>query len=811
MRLTPNALKVLRERYLLKDERGKIIETPKEMFKRVAHAVAQAEEKYDGDIESTATQFYNIMSRLEFLPNSPTLMNAGTPINQLSACFVLPIEDSMDSIFDALKYMALIHKSGGGVGFSFSHLRPKGDIVGSTMGVASGPVSFMKIFDVATEVIKQGGRRRGANMGILEVNHPDIIEFIEAKKEEGAFSNFNLSVMVTDAFMDSLGSNMECELINPRTGEVTGTLPSQQIFNRLVKMAWKRGDPGILFKDAINRANPTPALGSIEATNPCISQDTWIMTSNGPRQVKELVGEDCKIILNGKEWESLGGFFPTGKRRLYRLETVEGFQLRLTANHKILKLSSNGEVKWKKLSELKIGDKIILNSHKDREWDGEFTEDDGYITGLALNGWDNPKLKDVEITDEIEKASSRFYLGLFKGLFDSSSNKVLFEGDLEIARTLQRMLLRLGIFTDIRGNSAEYKLEMVKSIVNFATVKDIIPDTRETVYDIQVPGINAFDANGFYVHNCGEQPLLSYESCNLGSINLSLMVDNGKINWEKLSRTVKVAVHFLDNVIDINTYPIKKIEETTKKTRKIGLGVMGFADMLIKLGIPYNSISALRIADKLMSHIQFEAQKASMELALQRGSFPAFKESKWYHEGFGYMRNATLTTIAPTGSLSIIAGVTSSIEPIFAVSFIREILNRKLVDVNPLFEAEAKKRGFYERELMERIAKEGSLNKIGEIPTDIKRLFVTAHEIDPIFHVKMQATFQKHVDNAVSKTVNLPKDAKPEDVEKVFKAAYKLGCKGITVYRYGSKKREVLRFPESIEYAGTCRDMTCPN
>jgi len=416
----------------------------------------------------------------------------------------------------------------------------------------------------------------------------------------------------------------------------------------------------------------------------------------------------------------------------------------------------------------------------------------------------------VKITDEIEKASSEFYIGLFKGLLDSNSNKVLFEGDLETARTLQRMLLRLGIFTNIRGNSAEYKL-MVKPLRAFATVKDIILDTIETVYDIQVPGINAFDANGFYVHNCGEQPLLSYESCNLGSINLSLMVENGKINWEKLSRTVKMAVHFLDNVIDINTYPIKKIEETTKKTRKIGLGVMGFADMLIKLGIPYNSRSALRIADKLMSHIKFEAQKASMELALQRGSFPAFKNSKWYQEGFEYMRNATLTTIAPTGSLSIIAGVTSSIEPIFAVSFIREILDKKLVDVNPLFEAEAKKRGFYERELMERIAREGSLNKISEIPADIKRLFVTAHEIDPIFHVKMQATFQKHVDNAVSKTVNLPKNAKPEDVEKVFKAAYKLRCKGITVYRYGSKKREVLKFPESIEYAGTCRDMTCPN
>ncbi|WP_455240859.1 ribonucleotide reductase N-terminal alpha domain-containing protein [Methanothermobacter tenebrarum] len=805
MKLTQNALKVLKERYLLRDEKGKILETPKGMFRRVALAVAQAEEKYGGDAETTAKKFYDIMSKLEFLPNSPTLMNAGTPINQLSACFVIPIEDSMDSIFDALKYMALIHKSGGGVGFSFSHLRPKGDIVGSTMGVASGPVSFMRIFDVATEVIKQGGRRRGANMGILDVNHPDIIEFIEAKKEEGAFSNFNLSVMVTDSFMDGIDSNIEYELINPRTGEVTASVPAREIFNRMVKMAWKRGDPGILFKDAINRTNPTPALGSIEATNPCVGPETWVMTSNGPRQVKELTGKTCNIILNGREWKSYTGFFPTGAKRLYRLETVEGFNLRLTADHRILRLSSDGELEWRRLSELKIGDKIVLNEHKSLEWDGKFTEDDGYYTGLAINE------EGLKITDEMEKASSRFYIGLFKGLLDSNPNRILFEGDIGIAKTLQRMLLRSGIYTKIREDSSQYRLEMVKPKGAFATVKDIIPDTIETVYDIQVPGVNAFDANGFYVHNCGEQPLLPYESCNLGSINLKLMVENGKINWEKLSRTVKIAVHFLDNVIDVNNYPIKKIEETTKKTRKIGLGVMGFADMLIKLGIPYNSKSALQVADKIMSHIKVEAQKASMELALERGSFPAFKDSRWYQEGFDYMRNATLTTIAPTGSLSIIAGVTSSIEPIFAVSFIREIIDRKLVDVNPLFEVEAKKRGFYDRELMERIAKEGSIRRIKGIPADIKRLFVTAHEIDPIFHVKIQATFQKHVDNAVSKTVNLPPSAKPKDVERIFKAAYKLGCKGITVYRYGSKKREVLKFPESIEYAGTCRDMTCPN
>ncbi len=554
------------------------------MFKRVAFSVAKMDLKYDenADTEGLTDEFYKLMTCMDFLPNSPTLMNAGTSLSQLSACFVLPVEDSIEGIFNSLKYMALIHKSGGGVGFSFSKLRPAGDVVRSTKGIASGPISFMRIYDVATEVIKQGGRRRGANMGILNVNHPDISEFINAKgkkelksvgnkgsynnleEEKGDYgsvlTNFNLSVAVSDNFMQKVHDNQDIELINPRNGKVTKTIPARTIFDLMVKMAWKTGDPGILFIDEVNRTNPTPNLGSIKATNPC-----------------------------------------------------------------------------------------------------------------------------------------------------------------------------------------------------------------------------------------GEQPLLDYESCNLGSINLARMVNNGEILWNKLERTVKIAVHFLDNVIDANQYPLSKIEAQTLKTRKIGLGVMGFADLLIMLKIPYNSGKALDIAEKLMSFISETARETSVELGKSRGSFPSFEGSKWDREGFLAMRNATTTTVAPTGTLSIIAGASSGIEPLFAVSFQREVMEgTKMLEVNSLFEDMARERGFYSEELMIKIARTGSLKGMSEIPEDVQKLFVTAHEVNPAWQVRMQAAFQKCVDNGVSKTVNLPASATPADVRKVFILAYQMKCKGITVYRYGSKKKQVL-------------------
>ena len=561
LKLSDNAITILKRRYLLKNEAGEVTETPLEMFRRVAHTVASADLLYQEDAASSEDMFYQIMRDLYFLPNSPTLMNAGTEIGQLSACFVLPVSDSLPSIFDALKNMALIQQSGGGTGFSFSKLRPRGDIVRSTKGVASGPVSFMRVFDVATEIIKQGGKRRGANIGVLNVSHPDILEFVRAKEDEGRFRNFNISVGVTDSFMDALYRKASYPLINPRTGEVTAELDAKVVFDSLVEMAWKGGEPGLLFLDEINRKNPTPAVGMIESTNPC-----------------------------------------------------------------------------------------------------------------------------------------------------------------------------------------------------------------------------------------AEQPLLPYESCNLGSINLARMVTaDGEILWERLRRTVRVAVHFLDNVIDVNRYPFPEIETITKANRKIGLGVMGFAQALFRLQIPYNSEEGVETAARVMSFISDEAREMSQKIAEARGSFKNFKGSVWDRKGYTAMRNATLTTIAPTGSISIIAGTSSGIEPLFALVFVRNVMDgTRLIETDSVFEEVLRKSAFYSPDLMERIAASGSIKAIEEIPSDIREIFVTAMDIAPEWHVKMQAAFQQYVDNGVSKTVNLPHDATVDDVREIFLLAHKLKCKGITVYRHKSRTEEVL-------------------
>jgi len=599
LKLTTNAVIVLERRYLLKDMDGHIIETPAQLFRRVAKAIAAVDAGYGGDPGESEEIFYRLMSKREFMPNTPTLMNAGTPLGILSACFVLPIEDSLDSIFKTLWDAAKIHQGGGGTGFSFSRLRPKGDIVRSTKGVASGPVTFMTIFDKETDVIKQGGKRRGANMGILRVDHPDIMEFITAKSDPAMLRNFNISVAVTDNFMKAVENDGEYELINPRTGRPVRKLRARDVWNLMVTYAWRTGDPGVIFIDEINRRNPTQHIGMIEATNPC-----------------------------------------------------------------------------------------------------------------------------------------------------------------------------------------------------------------------------------------GEQPLHPYDSCNLGSINLSLMLrrsgDGYEIDWDRLRETVGHCVHFLDNVIDANRYPVPEIERVTKANRRIGLGVMGFADMLCLIGIPYDSERALKVAEEVMKFINDEAHNSSAELAKRRGNFPNFSGSLWDRQGLRWMRNATATTIAPTGSISIIAGCSSGIEPLFAVAFVRNVLEgTRLFEANWAFERIAKERGFWSEELMEKIARSGCVSGLPEVPEDIRRVFVTALEIAPEWHVRMQAAFQKYCDNAVSKTINFPMDATVEDVRRAFELAYELKCKGITVYRYGSKPEQVLTIGElerrrraetmpppfvvaESEYAGGCLTPLCP-
>ncbi|MBN1298327.1 MAG: TSCPD domain-containing protein, partial [Actinobacteria bacterium] len=970
LKLSANAIKVLEKRYLKRDEDGFLLETPNEMFLRVARNIVSAEKNYgtvEEEIKKLERQFFDMMSDLDFLPNSPTLMNAGKELQQLAACFVLPVGDSMEKIFEALKETALIQKSGGGVGYSFSHIRPKNDVVLSTKGVSSGPISFMTVFNAATDTIKQGGTRRGANMGILRVDHPDIIEFISAKEDNSKLNNFNLSVGVTEAFMRAVETGEDYDILNPRTKEVVGRYNAREIFKKIIYHAWKNGDPGIVFLDRLNRDNPTPNIGVIESTNPCISGDMLVSTESGFIKAEELHerienGEDVKIIydkraleykVSGKIIEPGLAVFESaeikswkrGKKDVYQLKTDSGYKLEATGDHKVL--TTNG---YKELDKLKKGDEVLiqpfgvfkadkkiflngkvhkLNTLTKRKilnlpafWSRELGEvlgwliGDGWLSkdrvGLTFgkedrdlseyfNGiikdWYNYRIKDIVRSNGVTNLSfhSKAFIEFFKELgvnICKSSQKAvpqsLFnapreaaagflrgifsaEGDIDdtdgtiklsssskkLLNGIQVMLLNFGIKSNIltrqysfskdfssikkngeeksyRSNESNYfelfiaggiskrrfqeeigflverKQKLLKSfkfeklsVKNYYNrfidkVDTIKFSGQKEVYDFNEPVSNSFIANGIVVRNCGEQPLLPYEACNLGSINLANMVKNEQgffsIDYDKLEKTVHTAIRFLDDVIDMSKYPLEKITEMVKNNRKVGLGIMGWADLLTILGIPYNSEQALELAKELMGFIQDKSKQASRQLAEKRGSFPNFKGSI-YDTADGYpIRNSTTTTIAPTGTLSIIANCSSGVEPIFAISFVKNVMdNDKLIEVNPYFEKAAKEGGFYSRELMEKIAAKGTLEDFDQIPPGIKKVFATAHEISPIWHVRTQAAFQDYVDNAVSKTVNFSNSATEKDVEDVYMLAYRLGCKGITIYRDGSREAQVLQ------------------
>lgn len=930
--LDENARRILEARYLERDRDGNVVETPEGLFRRVARAVAACEDRFGASPADVAPAFYSMLASLDFLPNSPTLMNAGRDMGQLSACFVLPVEDSMDGIFETLKSAALIQQTGGGTGFSFSRLRPKDDLVARTGGRASGPVSFMRVFNAATDAIHQGGVRRGANMAMLRVDHPDILDFIDVKSDPRELVNFNVSVATTDAFMKALGDGTTYELVNPRTGKVTGTLVAREVWERIVQRAWQSGEPGLVFIDRVNAANPTPALGSMEATNPCVPGYTWVLTESGPRQVSELVETPVRAVVDGRVFVSERGFFETGTRATFEVTTTEGHRFVATEDHRVLSVTAatrgTRDTEWKRVRDLASGNLLVLNDHRALAgWAGRGEEHEGFLLGLLVgDGTLRPEGAIVEVwgdtegshelrdaahaaarrlrhrsdfrgfqkslarggqtrlrsaalrdlaheygmepgrkipSDAIERTSSSFHRGFLRGLFDTDGSVQgsqekgvsvrLAQADVKLLERAQRMLLRLGIASSIyrerrvagrrrmpdgRGGhrfypcQAEHELVIAnenlgryEELVGFAhgdkrrRLRDALAAYRRTpnrepfvarvatvtrrgdepVYDIQVPGVNAFDGDGFVLHNCGEQPLLPHESCNLGSINVARFTREGAVDWDRLRSTVHLAVRFLDDVIESNRYPLVAIDTITKANRKVGLGVMGFADLLVLLSVRYDSEEGLALAEQVARFVHEEGKRASEELAEKRGPFPAWSGSLWATRGEKPRRNATVSTVAPTGTISLIAGCSSGIEPLFAVSYQRRALDGEAVldVVHPELARIARERGFASETLAAEVARTGSLAHVAGVPQDVRDTFRTAHEVAPEWHVKMQAAFQRHVEAAVSKTINLPREASADDVKRAYLLAYELGCKGITVYRDGSRDAQVLSVPSS--------------
>jgi ribonucleoside-diphosphate reductase alpha chain len=974
------ALRVLRERYLAREE-GKVRETPEEMCWRVALAIASAESRFgrsQAAVAEVAAAFYDMMVEGYFLPNSPTLMNAGKEnALQYSACYVLPVGDSMEEIFESVKAAAIIQQSGGGTGFAFSRLRPKDDIVHSTGGRASGPLSFLRVFNAATEAVKQGGARRGANMGILRVDHPDILEFVDCKLG-GGIGNFNISVAATDAFMEALASDAEYDLVNPRTGQATGRLRAREVWDRIVHAAWRTGDPGMIFLDRINRspANPTPELGLIEATNPCIGGDALVPTDRGllPMRAIALGHREGGVAVKVDQrllpsrlmvWEGTNNVplaayghgclpisraFCSGERDTVRMRTSAGFELVCTPDHRLM--TDRG---WVEAGALRVGlDRVWIQSDPGafggdatlpisvptefvgangrryrhalpRRWSADlgrivgwlvgdgwlrtapasnplvgfvFGRDDdamlGYVAevmtpwfGRPVKVWARARgarhlmypgkffsgffeslgvrpvgARDKAVPHTLFRAPRPAVVGFLQGLFSAdgtvrenpktnSSWIALTSKSRELLRGVQLLLLNLGIKSSVmdrsrapreglfsyrtkagelrsygsdgmlfelgifgksRGrflqeigflNDKQVRLEPVRYAGSYAqkwsdVVASVVPAGRRAVYDLTEPQSHSMIANGLVVHQCGEQPLLPNDACNLGSVNVAKFAveraGRWEIDWTELERVVRLAVRFLDDVIEVNPYPLPQVDEMVKANRRVGLGIMGWADLLFILGIPYDSEDALELAERLMAFVHAKGHDQSARLAEERGPFPHWSRSIYRHGR--PLRNATVTTIAPTGTISMIAGCSSGIEPVFALAFEHRVKGtdgeRVLAFFSETFERLARRHGFHSDALMAEVARRGSLAGVEGVPAAAREVFKTAHEVDAVWHVRHQAAFQKHTDNGVSKTINLPESATEADVAAAYRLAWELGCLGITVFRDRSKGAQVL-------------------
>ncbi|MDA0667561.1 MAG: ribonucleoside reductase class II [Planctomycetota bacterium] len=984
--LSKNSCTVLANRYLAKDEiTGEVVETPKGLFWRVATAVAAPEYRELGKPvgDKWSRRFYDLMATGTFMPNSPTLMNAGRSMGMLSACFVLPVEDSIDGIFTTLRHVALIQKAGGGTGFSFSSLRPDGSIVASSGGRTSGPLSFIDAYSSGTDAIQQGAFRRGANMGVMRCDHPDVLEFLRAKDDLSRWQNYNISVGVTNDWMQRVVDSPEERMVvaNPNGGQkawlrkavgrrcseadydafAAGEGPSDsdywtygQVMDQVIEHAWRNGEPGMLFVDRANEDNQVPNLGTYEATNPCVTGDTWVLTEEGPQQVSALLHKPTRVAVDG-EWFSTSelGFFPTAVKQTYLLRCANGQELRLTEDHPVRKVTVKTrwrcESEWTELKDLKPGDEIVLHDHRRLDgWQGRGFEQEGYLLGLlqgdgalleqgaALSVW-SAKTADGSVApgalsvmgaaeaalstlnhrsdfsgfqaisnrsewravsaplrnlaaefgmkpgaklagSAIEATSSDFHCGWLRGMFDADGSVQgnlekgvsvrLAQGDEPLLQRAQRMLARLGVQSRIlsrraagtsqlpdgkggmRAYATKQQFELIISGSNLAMfaerigfedadkalrlqsllgaktrranqerfvvgIESIAKDAIEEVYDVQVPGPNAFDANGLYVHNCGEQWLLPYGSCNLGSINLNTFFKadapeaagwEERFDWKGFDSAVHDSVRFLDDVITINNYPIDEIRERAEQERRIGLGVMGFADLLYQLGVRYGSEQSFSIARVLSARLTDQSLMASEALVEKDGRpvFTAWEGSKPETDGKPKRRNSHVTTVAPTGTISIISGCSGGIEPLFSLAFQRQVMKNAegvpviMKEVNEDFRAALIEAGCSATEIeaiIDIALEEGTIESTN-LSQEMRDTFVTAHDVKPREHILMQAAWQSSIDNAVSKTINLPHDSTEDDVRTAYLLAWREGCKGVTVYRDGCRDMQPMALKE---------------